>query len=191
MIRLDEKLETELEIEGVIYPVNMAFGNVLKFLNIASDPTVTEAERIYYSLYILLGKTFELSIEKQGKILDVLVDNFIKASKVAETNVDLEGNIIPEVKKPPTYDLNHDAGSIYASFVQAYSIDLFEVQDSLDWRKFQLLLEALPSNTRFKQIVEIRTRSYPKGKGMSEERKKLKELKKIYTLPNSSIDDDY
>jgi len=190
MFTLAEKLENELEIDGVIYEVNMSFDNVLRFLELVGNIALTDAQRIYYGVYTLLGIDLELDLEELSEIFQVLMDNFINIGEEQEENLDLEGNVMPEVKKEPTYDLAHDAQYIYASFLQAYGINLFEMQGQLDWREFKALLAGLPDDTKFKQVMDIRMRPYPKGKSMSEERKQLKDLKRYYALPNTNIEDD-
>ena len=189
MFALYEKLETEVEIAGKLYPVNMAFDNVMRFLNVTTDMTLQEGARVYYGIYTLLGVELDLEMEQLEVVFRSLVSHFIQSDQDREVEVDLEGNVMPVAKQRSVYDLNHDAPYIYASFMQAYGIDLLEEQGKLDWRKFQSLLMSLPDDTKFKQIISIRLRPYPKGKGMIEERKRLKELKKQYALPGDSIEE--
>ena len=186
---LDKKLETEVEVEGEIYEVNMSFNNIIQFLDIMSHPHLGDGEKVYYGLYQLLGISFGLEGEKQMKLFDALVENFVHAGEDPELPVDLEGNVMPVAEKEKAYDLTHDAGYIYSSFKQAYHMDLFEEMDRLDWRKFKTLLRDLPDKTKLKEVIDIRLRPYPKGKGMGEERKRLKELKRHYALPGVVIDD--
>ena len=189
MFKMHEKLETEVEINGEIYQVNLSFDNIMKLLDLIKNPHMSDAEKVYYGIYLFLDTELELEIEQQLIVFESLITNFIHSEDEQDIQVDLQGNIMPTLAKQPTYDLNHDATYIYTSFKQAYGIDLFEEQGKLDWRKFKILLRDLPDDTKFKQVIDIRTREYPKGKGMGEERKKLKELKRTFALPGETLDD--
>ena len=186
MLESFDEFETEIEIDGAFYKVNMSFNNVYKFFNILKNPTLNDAEKVYYAVYRMIDAELDLEIEELAEVLERIIREFINDGEEIEQKVDLEGNIMPTIQKEPTYDLNHDGMYIYSSFLQAYHIDLFDVKDSLDWRKFKGLLLGLPEGTKFREVMEIRTRPYPKGKGLSEERKNLKELKRHYALPKQN-----
>jgi len=188
MFTLNEKLETEIEISGDVYEVDMSFDNVMLFLEIMEDPTLTDPQKVYYGIYTLLGCELEIEMDEQVKVFHSLLENFVNAGEKKEANVDLEGNVMPTAAKPPSYDLKQDAEYIYSSFRQAYGMNLFEEQGKLDWREFKILLRDLPDDTKLKQVIDIRVRPYPKGKGMGDERKRLKELKRHYALPGMEIE---
>ena len=87
----------------------------------------------------------------------------------------------PEAKER-TFSLKYDADYIYSSFFQAYKIDLIEVQGNLHWQKFKALLNGLPDNTKFIEVIKIRT--WKEQKGDSQKYKEqMKRLKKEYALP--------
>jgi len=180
-----EKLETEVEIEGIVYPVDMAFDNIMLLLEMMNDGSLSNGEKVFYGIYALLGTELEMDFDKQVMIFDKLIENFVHQDQPQEAQVDLEGNIMPTVKKKQTYDLRHDESYIYTSFRQAYQMDLEKEQGKLDWRKFKILLRDLPENTKLKQVIDIRMRDYPKGKHASDERRKLKELKRTFAIPGT------
>lgn len=184
MFELDIKLETELEINGINYKVNMAFDNVMKLFKRLENPLLTDEEKVIDGIYCLLGTHLKLDFESQIKIFHYLLDNFVNHGKEKEIEIDLEGNPMPVKKQTPTQDLKHDASYIYNSFRQAYGINLFEEQGKLDWREFLSLLRGLPEDTEYKKIIDIRMRPYYKGKGMSEANRKLKEAKRACALPD-------
>jgi len=190
MFKVHEKLETEIEVAGVVYEVNLAFDNVMKLLDLIKQPHFSDGEKVFYGIYLLLGVELDIEMEQQLIVFESLIENFVHAEDERDVNVDLEGNIMPVADKKQTYDLTHDAGYIYTSFRQAYDINLFKEHGRLDWREFKILLRDLPDDTKFKQVIDIRTRPYPKGKGMSEERKQLKDLKRNFALPGSVEDED-
>ena len=189
MFKLHEKLETEVEIDGEVYEVNLAFDNVMLLLTIVDDRSLTDEEKVDAGIYTLLGTQLELEIDQRVKVFEALMENFIQGSDKRGLQVDLEGNVMPEVNRKPVYDLFHDGEYIYSSFRQAYGMNLLEEQGRLDWREFKALLRDLPDDTKLKQVIDIRTRPYPKGKGMSEERKQLKELKRAFALPGTDWED--
>ena len=183
-----ETLETEVEIEDVTYEVDMSFDNIILLLDMMNDPILNDGEKVYYGIYALLGTNLDLTLEQQANVFKGLIDNFIHVGDKQEIPVDLEGNVMPMEKQKPSYDLRHDESYIFTSFKQAYQMDLSEERGKLDWRKFKILLRDLPDDTKLKQIIDIRTRPYPKGKHASEERKKLKELKRAFALPGTEIE---
>ena len=188
MFALNEKLETEIEISGDVYEVDMSFDNVMLFLEIMEDLTLTDAQKVYYGIFTLLGCELEIEMEEQIVVFQSLLEKFVNAGEKKEADVDLEGNEMPTASVPKSYDLKEDAQYIYTSFRQAYGINLFEEQGKLDWREFKILLRDLPDDTKLKQVIDIRVRPYPKGKGMGDERKRLKELKRHYALPGVEVE---
>lgn len=68
----------------------------------------------------------------------------------------LEGPNKPTGKGEASFDYFQDANVIYGAFQQAYGLTLEEVTN-LHWWAFLALLEAIPSGTRFMDIVGIRT----------------------------------
>lgn len=54
-------------------------------------------------------------------------------------------------------DFDEDANLIYASFLQAYGIDLYDVDpEGLHWYKFRALLQGIPPDTQLSRLIEIR-----------------------------------
>ncbi len=68
----------------------------------------------------------------------------------------LEGPNKPTGKGEASFDYFQDASVIYGAFQQAYGLGLEEVT-GMHWWAFLALLEAIPSGTRFMDIVGIRT----------------------------------
>lgn len=78
------------------------------------------------------------------------------------------------------YDFSADEPYIYASFLQAYNLDLRE--SSLHWWDFKALLSALPQETVFERILQIRGMEIS-PKLSKEEKDRLRRLKQFYALP--------
>lgn len=102
------------------------------------------------------------------------------------------GAVSPETKESPAlpkqaaeqgFSFAEDYVSIYAGFLEAYRIDLFREQ--LHWWAFRFLMDALPENTLFKRIVQIRTVKIT-SKMSKSEREYYKKMKEIYALKQGS-----
>jgi len=188
MFELDVKLETELDLDGATYSVNMAFDNIMQLFKLLDNPVLTDVDKVQGGIYQLLGTDLDLEIEEQVEVFNYLLENFVNQGSKKEEVVDLDGNPMPVKKKDPAQDLKYDASYIYNSFRQAYGINLFEEHGRLDWREFTSLLRGLPEDTEYKKIIDIRTRPYQKGKGTSEANRKLREAKRAYALPGVEVE---
>ena len=96
---------------------------------------------------------------------------------------DLAGNPMPsdKIDKEGVIDLEQDAEYLFASFMQAYKINLYEAQGELHWLEFKALLNGLPEDTIIKQIIHIRT--WEPGKDEPQEYKeKMKKLQSYYRI---------
>jgi len=188
IFKLHQQIDDTVNINHQIYKVDMSFDNILLLLELLNDSEITNTEKILHGINILLGVSFLYDIETQVKIFNELLEKFIMTSE-RETSYDVEGNPMPTPKKDKHFDLDHDAEYIYASFYQAYGIDLIDQQGKLHWYKFQALLAGLPEDTQFRHVIDIRTRPYQKGKGTYKENRQLKKLKEKYALPGTRIKD--
>ena len=188
MFSLHKKLETQLDIDGEIYPINMSFNNILTFFDIMENTISSDYDKVVLGLHQLLGVHLNLNPDELYEVFKYISTNFINEGNGTEVAVDLEGNPMPIKKKDPVQDLRHDAVYIYASFRQAYNINLFEEHGKMDWREFKSLLSGLPEDTVMSKIIDIRRRPYPKGKHAAEERRKLKEAKRAYALPGVEVE---
>lgn len=176
-------LTETVEIDGKEYPIDLSFDNVLRLIDMLHDPELDDVTQIETGLEMLLGTSLDdYDIEKKEKIFYEIFKNTIGKDAEESHPVDIEGNPLPTRKEDRVYSLKQDAGFIYASFYQDYGIDLFEQQGRLHWEKFKALLDGLRGDTRFKEIIEIRTMELPSGKGTSKQRRKILKLKEVYAL---------
>lgn len=183
MFDLAYPLTDTVEIDGKEYPLNLAFDNVLRLIDLLNDDELSDIVQIEIGLKMLIGTNLDdHTLEKKAEIFTKLFEETIGKEERENQPVDIEGNPMPQKKEERVYDLKQDAEYIYASFVQAYGLDLFKMQGKLHWDKFKALLQGLPEDTIFKQVTDIRTRELPTGKGTSKERERLQKLKKAYAL---------
>lgn len=80
------------------------------------------------------------------------------------------------------YSFEFDDEYIYSAFLQQYNIDLNSIK-YLHWWKFKALLQGLSDDTQFVKIMSYRAIDLGKIKD-KEERKRYKELQKLYALPD-------
>lgn len=192
MFRLSEKMADELILDDVTYPLDLSFDNVLIIFDMLNDDSVDDVFKPYIALNRLTG----IGVKELAKMLPpkLVFETFkkvfddciaIKHSN-AKPSVDLQGNMMPEVKKEDDdeaiYSIKYDAEYIYASFMQAYGIDLFDVQGQLHWKKFNALLVGLPDGTKLTEVMKIRAWRPSKGETVQEKAQKRK-LQRLYALP--------
>lgn len=204
MIDLSRKLDDTLSIDGVEYPLDLSFGNVLRLFEMLHSDDIPIYVQPHFALRILLkdedhGKELldSIDIDTALVIYKSIADEHIKV-KDAKTEApvyDLAGNLITrkkrtddadddEEERKPLFSLKYDGDYIYASFLQAYGIDLIDNQNTLHWQKFHALLNGLPNNTKFAEVLKIR--SWEESSSDSPEYKeKMRKLQDEYALPEN------
>jgi hypothetical protein len=83
-------------------------------------------------------------------------------------------------------DYFEDGDYIYASFLQAYGIDLVDV-DHLHWHKFQALMRSLPEDTKLSQIMGYRSWRNDKRKHETV----MRELKNVWELRSKTEQEEH
>lgn len=186
MLSLSRKIKDFIEINGKNYNLNLSFDNVLRLFEMFSDDEIDEVEKIFVALKMLTDNFFyELTIEEAIEVYTYIFEEFIKISKEDPIEYDLLGNPLPKIEREETervYSLLHDSDYIFASFMQAYKIDLIEEQGKLHWKKFNALLNGLPSNTKFIEVIKIRSWK-PSKHDSSEYKEQMRKLQRQYELP--------
>lgn len=122
--------------------VNFSFDCVLHALAYLNNDNLTDWQKIQLITPIIAKKKYKHPVK--------LINAYFQA---------LFPNEAGESKK--IIDFTQDAELIYSAFLQTYGIDLFKEQGKLRWEKFAALLSALPGDTRFSQIIEIRCQDIP------------------------------
>ena len=103
--------------------------------------------------------------------MQMLLDRYINFRKTDETDSE---NVL---------SFTQDSLYIYGSFMAAYGMDLFAEQGRLHWWKFIGLFEALPDESKIKQVMSIRAREIPKPDGHNQELiRQIMEQKRCYAL---------
>ena len=153
-----------LEFHGKVYKLSPTHDNVLKMY--AAIDGMDYAAQVDICLHYLVDGKHPVSEELLNAVSSVL----FQTRKTQEKKV---------------FDFVQDAELIYAAFMQAYRIDLIDTP--LHWWKFGALLSGLPSNTRFSEVVQIRTMEIPKPtKYNHDERMRIIRLKHDYALKQTA-----
>lgn len=182
MLQLAYSFDDTVEIDGVVYDLDMSFDNILRLYDLLKDKEVTDPDKVMTGIEMLLNVCFLHDTETQTDIFVELFENAVGKEAQDNQPVDLEGNPVPQPKEKRVYSLQEDADYIYASFYQDYGIDLHEMHGVLHWEKFKALLGGLRKDTRFKEVIEIRTMELPTGKGSAKQRENIQKLKRHYAL---------
>lgn len=197
MLDLSRKLTDKLVIDDKEYPLDLSFNNVLKLFEMWRDEDVPEFVKPHFGIRILTGETLEdFTVEEMSEVFNEVFEEHISLSTVEDNHVeyDLAGNPMKTTasngkQEQAPYDIRYDGDYIYASFLQAYGIDLFDVQGKLHWKKFNALLSGLPEGTKFMEVIKIRKWKPQKGDS-AEYKEEMRKLQKDYALPNDTIVDE-
>lgn len=213
MIDLSRKLTDKLVIDDKEYALDLSFDNVLKMFEMMRDEDIPEYIKPHFAIRMLISKSlagttreekaksfnndFEnYSIEEMSKVFKSVFEEHISLSDVEDNHVeyDLAGNPMKttasdDTKQRAPYDIRYDGDYIYSSFLQAYGIDLFDVQGELHWRKFNALLSGLPEGTKLMEVIKIRKWKPQKGDS-AEYKEEMRRLQKDYALPNEIIEEE-
>lgn len=197
MLDLSRKLTDKLVIDDKEYALDLSFNNVLKLFEMWRDEDVPEFVKPHFGIRILTGETLEdFTVEEMAEIFNEVFEEHISLSTVEDNHVeyDLAGNPMKTTasngkQEQAPYDIRFDGDYIYASFLQAYGIDLFDVQGKLHWKKFNALLSGLPEGTKFMEVIKIRKWKPQKGDS-AEYKEEMRRLQKDYALPNDTIVDE-
>lgn len=159
------------------FKTSAAFDRVLLAQKVFKDDRLTSVDKLNTSLGLLVENRFLVRCLKTGDREELL-------QVVYDTQIKVPGR--PQVRKTShrVLDFDLDGEYIYASFMQAYGIDLIDAQGKLHWKKFFALFDGLPDDTKIKQVMRIRSADIPKpNKYNQEEIRNLTELKSYYALP--------
>ena len=167
MVSIFTPLPYELTVNGQKYKLTPWFDNVLAMYERIEDLDEWDKPEVMLH-YLLKNPPKKVSISLLRAVTNVL---FKPSNGGGEK----------------TFDFVQDSELIYSAFYQAYGIDLIEQQGKLHWWKFSSLLNGLPSDTRFSEIVSIRTRPIPAPtKYNQQERTNLIQMKQKYALKLTS-----
>jgi len=186
-MRLNDLLITSFIYDGKEYNIDLAFDNVLDVFDVLGDATLRDYEKISICLELLLDESIENNVIE---LWNYIYKEFIEIKHKQPIEYDLKGNPMPiqeDDEEDSFIDLEQDAEYIYASFMQAYNINLYKEHGSLHWYEFKSLLNGLPSNTIIQKIIQIRMWK-PSKHESTEYKENMKKLQKIYALDSGDME---
>lgn len=213
MLDISRKLSDKLVIDDKEYLLNLSFDNVLKMFEMLRDEDIPEYVKPHFAIRMLISQSLEgetredkakafndtfedFSIEEMSEVFKSVFEEHISLSDVEDNHVeyDLAGNPMKttasdDTKQRAPYDIRFDGEYIYASFLQAYHLDLFDMQGKLHWRKFNALLSGLPEGTKLMEVIKIRKWKPQKGDS-TEYKEEMRKLQKDYALPYEDIEEE-
>lgn len=184
-LRLNELLPKNYHYKGEDVQLDLSFDNVLDVFDVLQSNILYDFEMAEMCLILLFGE--DVIAEKDYMtVWNDIYDLYFNPVNEEFTEYDLEGNPMPKKKGKKLIDLEKDAEYIYASFMQAYQINLFEKQTKLHWFEFKALLNGLPEETVMKQVIHIRSWESSEHES-SEYKRNMEKLQAFYSLEE---DDD-
>lgn len=186
-MRLNDPLVTTFLYEGEEYPIDLAFDNVLDVFDVLDDITLRDYERAEICLALLLDRDVD-----SYAVIDLwnfIYETFIHIESKQIIEYDRKGNpLLVQKELKQSIDLDKDAEYIFASFQEAYGINLHNEQGKLQWRQFKALLNCLPSETIMQRIAHIRL--WEPSEGDSPKYiKSMEELQKIHAIEDAEEND--
>lgn len=182
-MRLNDPLITSFSYQGKLYDIDLSLGTVLDVFDYLDNQVLRQYEKAEICLALLLDDQ-EYEKSETINLWNFIYESFIHIEQEQAVQYDLEGNPMPAKSTGNGADLinlEQDAEHIYASFMQAYNINLMREQATMHWREFQALLNGLPSNTIMQRIIQIRAWKPSKGDS-SEYKKQMEELQRIHAI---------
>lgn len=190
---ISRPIPQELVHRGKRYQLFLSFDNILRVFEMFQDDDIEDLSKPYFAMILLTGSQDfnDLYAEEVIEVYKQVFDEHIKVTRPIDEapRYDLEGNVLPSRKTGDDEDedrapfsFKYDGEYIFASFLQAYGLDLIEQQGVLSWRKFNALLAGLPDNTKLSRVMEIRSWK-PSDTKDKKERERMRKLQKIYELP--------
>jgi hypothetical protein len=181
-MRLNDPLVTSFIYNGKEYAINFAFDVVLDAFDWLDRKDLRDHEKAEICLELLLGESLQ-GLEAV-ELWNYIYEEFIEMKQEKRIEYDLQGNPMPTKKDDDNkrlIDFEKDAAHIYASFRQAYGINLFDEHGKMHWHEFRALFQGLPADTSMKWIMRIRAWEPSKGES-NEHKQNMRELQKIHAL---------
>lgn len=183
-MKLNEPLENSFELNGRTYEVDHSFDLVLDVFEMFDNEVMNDIEKMRTAILMLTDE----AVDNPEEIVTVwsYIDEHFLITKKERVVYDRNGNPMPVAKNEEEDDIRLidfevDAMDIYASFMQAYNINLLEAQGKLTWIEFVALLNGLPTDTSISRIVQIRSWK-PSKNDSSEYRSEMRRLQRKYNL---------
>jgi len=179
---LMDDLPYSVTVANTEIPINTDYRTGILFEQILNDPAVPDDEKLDTVLKLYYGDAAFSMLGDMGAVQEALngIMWFYRCGADETAGSETEGGA--SAKDPP-FSYEHDAGYIYAAFVEAYGIDL--TRNRLHWWQFRALFLGLPETVLFCRIMGYRTMEIPAR--MPKEKKRFyQRMKRVYKIPESA-----
>jgi hypothetical protein len=165
---LDAPPETA-EVNGRTYQIATDYRIALAYIRLQESDDMTDQEKAVIALSMFYGP--QVQIEDMECLAEHL-RWYLRRGKEDEAQ---------ESSADPVFDIQADAGRIFAAFLQIYRINLRKVR--MHWWIFLELLDALPQGTHLADVIEIRQRPFRQGMSAAE-KNSLARMKDHFRIGN-------
>jgi hypothetical protein len=177
MSLLTETFNDYFTFKNKKYKVDMTYDNILRLFEMFNDGLISKVEKPIIAVKMLVDNLELNSYEQYIDLFKFLMQEFLSVD-VDSANKD---------EQPKFYDWDKDADIIYASFYAEYKIDLIDMQGVLHWKKFIALLNYLDDESKFKQVVGIRSMKVPSTQEASQDYiDHIRKMKELYSLEDTT-----
>lgn len=152
MQTLHTPLPMTVSYGGKAYRLRPWFDRVLEVFSVNARADLDDDEKREHALWLLVASRLPKAPADRDRLWEAIVNKIIQPRP-------------SKVKGPKVFDFVQDAPYIYAAFRQAYRVDLYREHGRLHWWAFLALFQALPEDTRMREIISIRSRPIPRANG--------------------------
>ena len=176
---LMDDLPGTVTVAGREIPIATDYRTGILFEQTLSDPELPDDEKLFTVLGLYYGDAVPHLLSGMGRVREALdgIMWFYRCGVNETAGSEREGDTSG---KDPPFSYEHDAGYIYAAFIEAYGIDL--TKNRLHWWQFRALFLGLPETVLFCRIMGYRTMEIP-AKMPKEKQKFYQRMKRIYRIP--------
>ncbi len=179
---LMDDLPDTLTVAGAELPIVTDYRTGILFEQTLSDPAIPDDEKLVTVLKLYYGDAIFPLLADMDTVQEALngIMWFYRCGADETAGSETEGE---SSGKDPPFSYEHDAGYIYAAFLEAYKIDL--TKNRLHWWQFRALFLGLPETVLFCKIMGYRTMEIP-AKMPKAQKKFYQRMKRIYRIPESA-----
>lgn len=184
---LIDKFPSSIRIDdGFSVEINTDFRNFIRFESIMfGNNSLSKKEKVL-KVFNLFSDFVPQTSAEISAYMDGIIDIYRCGKEIKKLNPVIESKQ-KQLRMPKIFDFTFDSPYIFAAFIEAYSIDLTQV--NMHWYKFKALFDALPSDCQFSKILGYRGTDITKIKD-SDEKQRIIKLQTIYALPKSLTEHD-
>lgn len=166
----------DVTFHGRRYRTTVTFDAVLDVQDAYKDPSLSSLEKAGIALQRFLRAPWRTWTMKIGEKLELL-------NRIFQTQVETEARSF-QPSRERILDFRLDEEYIYASFRQAYGMDLHRESGRLHWKTYLALFQGLPEDTKIREVMRIRAMELPApDKHNQKQIEQILRLKSYYALP--------